>query len=265
MKEKIKQISLQVILTIGLILLFGSYQQRVIIKKILTVNDDDNMGEFTVSTSSKIINYPVNYTVSPTISNKVIITKYDVTNLVVSFQNSIVTNGVNLSFTNTLTNTFSQIVNSSSYNVFGRLFVVNTNNLPFDQVAKLALYTGSGRTGEDMRFLGTNRVFAVYNTNSINSSVDFIYVSDASGFSEEQLVFVSGATNELLRISSISGTRLNLVSPTIYSHAISNVVSSVMEYITPMYDATLANTLWGRLTFSSAQTVSMSNTIVITR
>ena len=80
MKEKIKQISLQVILTIGLILLFGSYQQRVIIKKILTVNDDDNMGEFTVSTSSKIINYPVNYTVSPTISNKVIITKYETTN-----------------------------------------------------------------------------------------------------------------------------------------------------------------------------------------
>lgn len=176
------------------------------------------------------------------------------------------TNSTSLGFASAMTNLFSQSTRRNTYKTFGRMHVANTNNLPFDQTATLCLYSSSNRYGGDMRFLTTNRIFAVYSTNALAVGTNGVMVGDVSGFSVNQLVFLSGETSgEYMRIDSIAGTTLNFTSTNMYSHGISNVVSTVMEYITPMFDETGTSNLWGMARFPVAQTVTLSNVVVVTQ
>jgi hypothetical protein len=99
---------------------------------------------------------------------------------------------------------------------------------------------------------------AVFNTNAIAVGATNCLVADGTDFGANCLVFISGTTNEFVRLSSVSGNNLIFLYPSVASHTASNVVSRVREFGGfSTFDTSLSKTIWGSLDFSTATTGSI--------
>ena len=141
----------------------------------------------------------------------------------------------------------------------GRIWVSNTNNNPFDATATVTWYVESDRHGEDALWRADVSLVQVLVNGAVTAPTNTITVDDASSFSANDLVVIyDGDSTEYARIESINSNDL-----TFEDDLSSNVdddagISRVGEYGGFSLHGT-NKTVWGRATFSSGQTVDLSN------
>jgi hypothetical protein len=137
----------------------------------------------------------------------------------------------------------------------GRIYISNTNVIPFSKTVTLTLREQDARASGTAIWQADMLLSAVYNTNAIVAGATNILVSDGTDFGANSLVFISGSTNEFVRLLTVSGNNLIFKYACTNAHPISNVVSRVREFGGfSTFDSSSNKTVWGSLDFTSATT-----------
>jgi len=152
---------------------------------------------------------------------------------------------------------------SLAYDTFaitrGRIWVANTNNTPFDVVATMTWYVDSDRHGEDALYRADIGLVQVLASGASTAPTNTITVDDASSFSVNDLVVVYDAdSTEYGRIAVINANDLTFEDELQNNVDDDAGVSRVGEYGGFSMWGT-NKTVWARVTFSSGQTVDLSN------
>jgi len=164
--------------------------------------------------------------------------------------------------------TFAISNNNSQISIGSYLFHLNdTNAMGFSKTAKLWLYTTNSYAMRDARWYFTGLKFAgsLY-TNTLNIGTNLILVQDATDFSTNDMIWLTGLTNEYARISGITNTQLTTYEPLTLDHTVSGGVARVVEiggfrYINKQMD----NKLYGRIIFTNATTVNIKGQLEYTK
>jgi hypothetical protein len=141
----------------------------------------------------------------------------------------------------------------------GRLWVSDTNNSPIDVTVTLTWYTTSDRRGEDALYRASMSLVQVLANGSAPAGTNAVTVDDGSSFSANNLVVIyDGDSTEFARITSVSTNVLTFEDNLVSAMDDDAGVSRVAEY--GGFSLHGSNqTVWAGATFSSIQTVNLSN------
>ena len=187
---------------------------------------------------------------------------------IAEFNNPYIINTNIIVFNETNDMTFAISNNNSQISIGSYLFHLNdTNAMGFDRTASLWLYTTNSYAMRDSRwyFIGLRFVGSLY-TNTLNIGTNRILVQDATAFSTNDMIWLTGLTNEYARISGITNTQLTTYEPLTLDHTVSGGVARVVEiggfrYINKQMD----NKLYGRMIFTNATTVNIKGQLEYTK
>jgi len=141
----------------------------------------------------------------------------------------------------------------------GRLYVSTTNTIPFSKTATLTFRDRSVATSGSAVWQSDMLMSAVLTTNAISVGATNVLVQDATDFAANSLVYLTGTTNEFVRVLAVSGNNLIFKFACTNSHDISNLCSRVREFGGfKTFDSSGTKTLWGGVDFTSATTGSLN-------
>jgi hypothetical protein len=140
----------------------------------------------------------------------------------------------------------------------GRLYVANTNAIPFSKTATLTFNTQATPASGTEVWQADMLMSAVLTTNAISVGATNVVVSDGTDFSANALVYLTGSTNEFVRIKAVSGNNLIFKYPCTASHTESNLCSRVREFGGfKTYDSTGSNAIFNSIEFATSTTVGL--------
>jgi hypothetical protein len=171
----------------------------------------------------------------------------------------IYTNSTPIVFSASATNSAVTNIGQISASIIkGKLYINSTNGLTgspvvFQSTAELMVTKTATVQSDRILGLYTNMgMVCVTFTNNMPQGSTNLFLTDTSAFSPNNLLFLMGS-NEFVRIKSISSTtNVQLRTPTLYGHAITNGVSRVREFGSlDYYDATGSNNFYTTTTFGT--------------
>lgn len=142
--------------------------------------------------------------------------------------------------------------------VRGRLYVADTNIVPFSQTATLTFRNQQARASGAALWQASMGLTAVLISSNAAVGTTNIFVQDATEFFENNLLYLTGLTNEFARVLTTSGNNVILKYPTIASHVISNGCSRVREIGGfTVYDSSSNKTIWGSVDLTTMTNVNL--------
>ena len=163
------------------------------------------------------------------------------------------------SATESVTDSFDTSHNAPDYGII-RISASETMTTTFSADGVFYLYTDNTLTGSVAWVVGYGTVVSVDCSVAGTSGNNYIYVDDATDFTQEQAVWIYSATagqDELHRISEIEGNKITLYDNLKYSHAINQNVAGVLEFGGMVMECA-DNRQYARWTFRAAQTVDVN-------
>jgi hypothetical protein len=140
----------------------------------------------------------------------------------------------------------------------GRLFIRNSDDAPFSAPAEVTFYNHSDRRGEQAIYRAEMSLVCVTLSSPQTAGNNTIVVTDASDFSENDLLYIMGTNPEFGRVEGIVGTTVTLEDNLLYNHSASDGCARVPEFGGfALSDATEDESVWGRIDFGSSQTVDL--------
>ena len=188
------------------------------------------------------------------------------TQLVGNVPKTVFTNLTSITVSNSASVTYA-ITNlpDSEWNlVHGWMYVSDTNNNPFSATGTNSLYSDSARTGgRDLISRVEMLLVGVSITNTIAVGTNVLGVSDTSDFAINDMLRLVGTNTDDVRISSKTVSTLTLENTPGNSYTTNNGCHSAPAIGgMTFYDATLSNTLWGKIAFGETQTVNLVMEII---
>jgi hypothetical protein len=140
----------------------------------------------------------------------------------------------------------------------GRLYVANTNALPFSKTVTLTFNTQATPASGTEIWQADMLMSAVLTSGSLAVGATNVVVADASDFSANALVYITGSTNEFVRIKSVNGNNLIFKYPCTASHTASNLCSRVREFGGfKTYDSTGSKAIFNSIEFATATSIGL--------
>ena len=181
------------------------------------------------------------------------------------------TNAINVIYTNSYSFSFVDTQSSTNFALTGfnfntpfigrgRLYISDTNVIPFSQTARLTFNDNNIASDGTTIWQSDMGLTAQLLTNSIAVGGTNLYIYDTSDLAANNLVYLTGATNEFVRILYIeSSTNMILKYATVASHEVTNGCARVREFSGfKLWNSGGSNTIYGSIALPAPTNVTIN-------